>query len=579
MLFACSTTSTTTTSVQTTTQKTTAQQTTSAPPVTTTSDKPKYGGVYNGFQAADTSAFDAASQFDLLGWQISVTNEPLLVGDWSKGPAGTGETDWTSSHLGQTKLLTGELAESWQLTDPTTIIFKIRQGVHWWTKAPANGREFTADDAAWNLTTQWANPMGNFNMFFPSPAEKMISAKATDKYTVELKFPEHKQGIQILESGCRAYMMLPELYPKQTDWKNALGTGAFILTDWVSGSSMTFEKNPNYWGTNPCGPGKGDKLPYIDSVHILVLSDTSTREAAFRTGKIDSMGNLTWEQFNELSAQMPYKFDYLQGYAFFSQPTGREDKPELPFQSLQVRQAMNYAVDKVAIAKDYYKGQADVMGYPYPNSKGDAPYYTPLDQLPQLDQELIKGGNIEKAKQLLTDAGYPNGFNTVIGVSATSTDVDLLSIVKQDLAKVGITMAIKTMEQGTFNTMDRARNWDEMWMKNSKQGFMPYYMFELRSASNDSAAFWDSPVTQKVYDDIQTYLGIDDSKWSDELKAATPTIIESSFSIWMPDPYSYQVWQPWYKNFYGAVSLGNYLPFHNLYYNWIDTDLKKSMGK
>lgn len=560
-----------------TTATTTSTPKTTAPTQQPSSQKPKYGGTFTGFQTADTAAFDASTQFDLMGWQISVTNEPLLIGDWAKGPAGTGETDWTASHLGQTKLLTGELAESWELKDSTTILFHIRQGVHWWNKPPANGREFTAEDAAWNLTTQWTNPGGNFNMFFPSPTEKLISAKALDRYTVEVKFPEHKQGIQILESGCRAYMMLPELYPNQKDWKNALGTGAFMLTDYVPATSMTFEKNPDYFGTNPCGPGKGDKLPYINELKFLVIPDASTQQAAFRTGKIDTLTNLSPENFNEMKAHTAWAFEYKQGYGFFEQPTGREDKPDLPFKDIRVRQAMNYAVDKVAIARDYYQGQADLMGFPYPNSKGLAPYYTPLDQLPQLDQDLIKGGNIDKAKQLLAEAGYPNGFKTQIG--CTATDVDVLSIVKADLEKVGIDMTINQMETGVYQSTDRARSWPEMWMKNVKQGVMPYYMFELRSESNDSAAFWDSPETQKVYDDIQAYLGIDDSKWSAELKTATPTIIESAFAIWMPAPYRYQVWQPWIKNYYGAVSLGNFVPFHNLYYNWIDTDLKKSMGK
>jgi peptide/nickel transport system substrate-binding protein len=566
--------------IQPATQSTTSDSpkpTTAVVTTTASADKPKYGGTFIGFNAADTSAFDASTQFDLMGWQISLTNEPLLIGDWAKGPAGTGETDWTSSHLGQTKLLTGALAESWELKDPTTIYYHIRQGIHWWNKAPANGREFTADDVAWNLTTQWANPGGNFKAFFSDPSEQMISAKAIDKYTVEVKFPENKQGIQILESGCRAYMMLPELYPNQKDWKNALGTGAYMLTDYVPATSMTFKRNPDYYGVNPSGPGKGDQLPYIDSLTFLIIPDQSTQQSAFRTGKIDTLGNLTYEQYNALKTSTSYKFNYLQGYAFFSQPTGREDKPDLPFHDLKVRQAMNYAVDKVAIARDYYQGQADVMGYPYPNSKGDAPYYTPLDQLPQLDQDLIKGGDIEKAKQLLTEAGYPNGFKTEIG--CTANDVDLLSVIKADLEKVNIDLTINQIETGVYYSMDRSRTWPEMWFKNSKQGFMPNYMFELRSASNDSAAFWDSPVTQKVYDDISTYEGIDDSKWSAELKAATPTIIESAFAIWMPCPYSFAVWQPWLKNYYGATTLGNFLPFHNVYYNWIDTDMKKSLGK
>jgi hypothetical protein len=79
-------------------------------------EKPKYGGTFVSFQAADTAAFDCATQWDLMGFNISITNEPLLAGDWAKGPAGTGETDWTANHLGQAKMLAGQLAESYEMT-------------------------------------------------------------------------------------------------------------------------------------------------------------------------------------------------------------------------------------------------------------------------------------------------------------------------------------------------------------------------------------------------------------------------------------------------------------------------------
>ena len=540
-------------------------------------EKPKYGGIFVAAQTADTSAFDASTQFDLMGWQISVTNEALLQGDWAKGPAGTGETDWTANHQGQTKMLTGWLAEGYELTAPDTIILHIKKGVKWWSKPPANGREFTADDVVWNLKTQWANPGGNFANFFPAPEEKLLSVEALDKYTVELKFTPTKQGIQILESGARAYMMLPELYPNQKDWKNALGTGAFMLVDYVSATSMTFKKNPNYHGTDPAGPGKGNQLPYIDELRFPVIPDLSTQQAAFRTGKIDVLGNQSPEDFEEMQSHTGWKFEYKQAYGFFNLPTGRQDK-DLPFKDIRVRQAMNLAVDKVAIARDFYEGKADVLGYPYNKGPGLKAYYTLLEELPAFVQELVKGGNPEKAKQLLKDAGYPNGFKTVIG--ATPNDVDILSIVKADLAKANIDMEIKVYEVGVARGIDRARTWDQMWFKNAKQSALPHYMFEMRPESNDSAAFWDSPETRAVYNEIQKWLGIDDSKWSKSLKDVTPFVLESSFAIWMPAPYRYSIWQPWVKNYYGAVSLGAFLPYHHTYYNWIDTDLKAStMGR
>ncbi len=553
---------------------------TAAPVMTTASpEKPKYGGTFVSFQPADTAAFDCATQWDLMGFNISITNEPLLAGDWAKGPAGTGETDWTANHLGQAKMLAGQLAESYELTAPDTIIWHIRQGVHWWNKAPANGREFTADDVVWNLKTQWANPGGNFAVFFPAPEEKLKDARALDRYTVEIKFTPGKQGIQILETGARAYMMLPELHQNgqdQKDWKNNLGTGAFMIDDYTPATSMHFRKNPNYWQKDPVGPGKGNQLPYIDAMTILVIPDLSTQEAAFRTGKIDAIGNIAPETFREMQSSMKWQFEYKQGYGTNSQPEGREDK-NLPFNDIRVRQAMNFAVDKVAITRDYYEGKAEVMGFPYPNGPGWKPYYTPLEQLTPLAQELIKGGNPEKAKQYLKDAGYPNGFKTEI--ACTSADTDILSIVKEDLSKVGIDLELKVYETGVWRNMKRGRTFPEMLYNPNATSWMPHYMFEMRPETADCPSFWDSPETRAVYKIIQDNLGIDDAKWSQAVKGITSFVIESSFGIWMPIPYRYSLWQPWLKNYYGATQLGAYLPYHHVYYNWIDTDLKAAMGK
>jgi peptide/nickel transport system substrate-binding protein len=544
---------------------------------------PKYGGIFATAPFGDTSNWDASTGFDLLGWQISITNEPLMAGDWAKGPAGTGETDWQYGAVGYAKMCTGQLAESYEIPDNETLIFHIRHGVKWWDKAPANGREFTADDVAWNIQTQWDLDTGNFKAFFP-PEERLISVEALDRYTVELKVPLNTQGIHFWEDGQRCYMMLPELYPNQKDWHNALGTGAFMVEDYIPGTSITMVRNPNYWQTDPCGPGKGNQLPYIEGLNFIIIPDLSTQLAAFRTGKIDTI-TVTWERFEEFQQTMSYEFEYVQTYGYNSLPTGREDK-DLPFNDIRVRQAMNLAVDKVTILNDYYEGQGSLMGWPYYDTPAFKDLYISLEDMPTEPtiegsrcgvQELIKGGNTEKAKQLLTEAGYPNGFKT--NIYAGSPEItDILSIVKEDLAKVDIDMEIKQVEMSVYYGMDRGRTWEEMWYKGTKQYFLPHYMFELRPESNDCASFFDSPETRAVLATINKYLAVDDEAWRKALKDITPFMLEQSIAIWMPVAYKYNCWQPWLKNYYGAVQLGAMLPFHHCYYNWIDEDLKKSMG-
>jgi peptide/nickel transport system substrate-binding protein len=580
LLASCGPSASTTTAPATTAATTAPKTTTVAPPTTTAKPaaaKPQYGGVLTGFITVDTSNWDPAQLRDLMGFQISITNEPLMMGDWARGPAGTNESTWQYGAIGNASLSTGQLAESYEIPNNETIIFHIRKGVKWWNIPPANGREFTADDVAWNIKTQWDFAGGNFQGFFP-PAERLISVKATDKYTVELKFPANSQGTQFWENSQRCYMMLPELYPKQSDWKNNLGTGAFRVSDYVPNSTITFTRNPNYWQTDPVGPGKGNQLPYLDGMKLMVIPDLSTRLAAFRTGKLDMYGApaLTWEDWGDLKKTMPYQPEYVVTYGANIQPTGREDKP--PFNDLKVRQALNLAVDKVAILKDYYQGHGALLGWPYYDVPEYKDLYTPLEQLPANVQELVKGGNPEKAKQLLKEAGYPNGFKTSIYAS-NPTDADFLSIIKEQLSKVGIDMEIKVVDGGVYRNLEQQRTFEALFYKPSKQYFLAHYMFELRAESQDCASFFDSPQTRAVLATIGKSLAMDDKAWRKPLKDLTPFMLEQSIAMWLPVSEKYTLWQPWLKNFYGATTLGAMLPWHWAYFSWIDQDLKKSLGR
>ena len=153
-------------------------------------------------------------------------------------------------------VMTGRLAESWETPDPTTFIFKIRQGVHWPKKAPMNGRELTAQDIEYNFHRVWGLGSG-----FTAPPETysgpltkipVASVTATDKYTVVIKLKQPQLGALVLiliDHG--AFILPPEVIQQHGDlkeWRNLVGTGPFMLTDWVDGSSMTWTKNPDYWG-------------------------------------------------------------------------------------------------------------------------------------------------------------------------------------------------------------------------------------------------------------------------------------------------------------------------------------------
>ncbi|MDP4032561.1 MAG: ABC transporter substrate-binding protein, partial [Pseudorhodobacter sp.] len=186
-----------------------------------------------------------------------------------------------------------------------------------------------------------------------------------DPWTVVVKTTD--MAIAFLEDmGDKMYLYPPEViekYGDAKDWRNAVGTGPFILSDYVPGSSITLTRNPNYWQKNPLGPGKGDQLPYADAIIGLQLADISTQITALRTGKVDWLGGLKGEDAEGLLKTNP-KINLVKRIAgskgFTVRGTGT-DPLALPYLKQRVRQAVAMAVDKEAIVRDFYGGRAELF--------------------------------------------------------------------------------------------------------------------------------------------------------------------------------------------------------------------------
>ena len=180
------------------------------------------------------------------------------------------------------------LAESWEQPDPLTVILHVRKGVHWHDKPPMNGRELTADDFVYNFhrvtgTGSGFTETGQYTEFLGYDVIESITA--TDKYTVEFKLKEDVTGrtwfgglniAQVIAASLYSDIYPPEVIEEHgdaKDWRTIVGTGPFMLTDYVLESSVTYEKNPNYWGNDPKYPE--NRLPYIDEMRVLYYDRTS----------------------------------------------------------------------------------------------------------------------------------------------------------------------------------------------------------------------------------------------------------------------------------------------------------------
>jgi ABC-type transport system substrate-binding protein len=214
-------------------------------------------------------------------------------------------------------------------------------------------------------------------------------------------------------------------------------------------------RNPDYWGHDERYPQ--NKLPYADNLKFLVIPDDNEAIEAMRSGKIDILEGLSFQQAQILlktNNEMPY---FTRSRVSCGTIDPRNDVA--PFNDIRVRKAMQMAIDLPTIVKDYYGGFAD----PHPQTltasqmKG---WVFPYEEWPnELKAEYAY--NPAAAKNLLAEAGYPNGFKTNI-ISPASEHSGILKKIQFWFAEVGINMEIQTMDKVLFANKQTNRGYDQM---------------------------------------------------------------------------------------------------------------------
>ncbi len=318
--------------------------------------------------------------------------------------------------------------------------------------APANGRELVAADVVFHYQREFGLGSG----MTPSPYQSgnalmgyLKSATATDNYTVVFKWTisnpeiEMESFLDIADDNSIECPDAVKLWGDLNDWHHAMGTGPFLLQDVVSGSSFTFVRNPTYWAYDERYPK--NQLPYVNSVLLLIIPDNSTALAALRSGKIAVTDGLTYPQ-----AQTVMKTNPDLPYVIVPPDYGVTLNPRVdvvPFNDVRVREAMQLAIDAPSIAKTYYGGTTNSTPLSLTSSLLTG-WGFPYAQWPA-DLQAQYAYNPTQAKQLLAAAGYPNGFKTDC-VADNTADLDLLQIVQSDLANIGITMSISTLDHASW---------------------------------------------------------------------------------------------------------------------------------
>ena len=485
----------------------------------------------------------------------------------------------------------GELAESWETPDPLTYVFHIRQDVHFALDPDSEasrlvgGREFTADDVVY--TYQRNTAQGDFT---ERPAMTRAAAdlpwesiEASDKYTVVMRLMEPSLGAleAILNEGM--HWILPreviEKYGDYKDWKNVVGTGPVMLTDYVEGVSKTWTKNPDYWGFDEKYPE--NRLPYIDELRALFIPEEATRISALRSGTID-MTRLSGAEIKSL--------DVVKGlqrtnpdiaiWPFYQRSLDAMslNPRNAPFDDIRVRHALQMALDLETISDTYYGGFAQ---WQPPRLIGAKGFYTEWEEWPaELKQYYTY--DPEGAERLLDEAGYPRGADGVrfkfehqhrdVG------DLGYVEIVASYWADIGVDVTLSITEWPAI-----AANYTEM-------NYQSIYGAMAREAPDYAMGFYNSDVLYQrgfvggVENHVlaatqAAYFGA--TSIDEQMQAAREhgmEVIRQHYVIWGPLAPGYQASQPWLKGFNGETLNTIQHEQSVLVRLWIDQDLKREMG-
>ena len=430
----------TTSMSSTTTAATVAATTTSTGNWWDSLGAPQYGGTLTYRIPSDITSFDPYLGDSTIN-ENNYWMEQLNVDDWTVNPSAfTFQVGFRPSQY-----IGGGVEQSWALTDPQTYTVQLRQGIYYQNLPPVNGREFTSADVVyhWDRELGLGDGFTKPSPYLPAVWAGLTSVTATDNWTVVFKWTntnafEIAATIQTWDVECDYEASeVVQQYGNLNNWHNAVGTGPFILTDFVDNSSMTLVKNSNYWGYDERYPQ--NKIPYINQVNILIIPSFPTALAAMRAGKIDVCPSGTVQNAQAMAQTNPDIKQIPIPGTFAVTVDPRDDNA--PFNNLNVRIAMQEAIDLPTLASTYYDGTtaawpstlaSNYMGWGFPYTQWPA----------SLQAEYAY--NPTNAKALLAAAGYPNGFNTNIVVDS-GNDMDLLQIVQSYFAAIGINMTITTM--------------------------------------------------------------------------------------------------------------------------------------
>lgn len=405
-----------------------------SPPAPTETQEPKYGGTLTAYTSADPKSFDPAT---LSAWDQTIVAANLLEGLVRLNPEGTD--------------IEPGIAENWVVSDSGLVwTFHLRDNAQFHNGRNVTAQDFkysfervakpsTASPAAWML-----NKLKGFETYQSGAAGEITGIEVADDYTLKFTLTEpFAPFVSILSSASLAVVPQEEVEKWGDDFgQHIVAAGPFTLGDWNFNQDLTINAFEGYWAGRP----------YLDSVKFRVINDENTRIVEFDAQALD-IAWITPAHYDRLTSDARYADSV--GYAYTLHTSFLVFNMERePFGSNKaLREAVLCALDTQAVI-DMLQNRASVAN----NLLTD-------DMLGAVKSTGVPPYDVERAKALMAEAGYPGGLPQTFDVITPpwNNNIKILEIYQQNLKEIGINIEIKAIENSAYNEARNNGDFDIAW--------------------------------------------------------------------------------------------------------------------